>query len=85
MASQEEILTTFNIGPRYVNPTLIGSGAYGTVVSAVDNETQQKVAIKKLNKLEDIIDARRNLREIRCMRYLRHENILGLNCVIHRP
>jgi mitogen-activated protein kinase 1/3 len=84
MATPEEMLAAFDVGPRYINTALIGSGAYGTVVSALDTETQQKVAIKKLNKLEDIIDARRNLREIRCMRYLRHENILGLNSVIHK-
>ena len=84
MASPEEILASFDIGPRYVNPVFIGSGAYGSVVSALDSETQQKVAIKKLNRLEDIVDAKRNLREIRCMRTLKHENILSLSGLIHR-
>ncbi len=37
-----------------------------------------KVAIKKLHPVEDLIDAKRTLREIRLMRVLSHENTLEL-------
>lgn len=37
-----------------------------------------KVAIKKLHKIEDLVDAKRVLREIRILRSMQHENILGL-------
>lgn len=56
----------------------MGSGAYGVVFAAIDTKTKEKVAIKKLNKLEDIIDAKRILREIRILRSLKNENILEL-------
>jgi mitogen-activated protein kinase 1/3 len=68
---------TFNVGDRYEIVKNIGSGAYGVVTSALDkNNKKEKVAIKKLNKLEDIIDAKRILREIRILRCLTHDNIL---------
>jgi mitogen-activated protein kinase 1/3 len=48
----------------------------------LDNVTSKKVAIKKLNQIEDIIDAKRALREIRILRYMRHPNIVRLvTCV----
>ena len=48
------------------------------VYAAIDTKTKEKVAIKKLNKLEDIVDAKRILREIRILRSLKNENILEL-------
>jgi len=55
----------------------IGSGAYGIVVSAVDQETGKRVAIKKVqNAYHDLIDAKRILREIKLMRFFgEHENL----------
>jgi mitogen-activated protein kinase 1/3 len=41
------------------------------------------VAIKKLGKIDDMIDAKRVLREIKIMKNLQHENILGLKDVIY--
>ncbi|CAG9314859.1 unnamed protein product [Blepharisma stoltei] len=79
----EEILNSFHISPRYTAEKIIGYGAYGTVIQARDTEKDEAVAIKKLNKIEDVIDAKRNLREIKAMRLLRHDGILGLKRVIH--
>ena len=43
------------------------------------------VAIKKLGKIDDLIDAKRVLREIKIMKNLEHENILGLKDVLYQP
>jgi mitogen-activated protein kinase 1/3 len=43
------------------------------------------VAIKKLGKIDDMIDAKRVLREIKIMKSLQHENILGLKDVLYHP
>lgn len=41
------------------------------------------VAIKKLHKIEDVIDAKRVLREMRILRHLEHENILQLSDILY--
>ena len=79
----QEILNSFNLRPRYEPQKIIGYGAYGIVIQARDTETDQLLAIKKLNKIEDVVDIKRNLREIKCMRILKHESILSLKRVIH--
>lgn len=79
----EDILNSFHVSPRYVPEKIIGYGAYGTVAQAIDTEKDELVAIKKLNKIEDIIDAKRNLREIKAMRLLKHDGVLGLKRAIH--
>lgn len=73
------MIASFHIPQRYEKKKLIGSGAYGQVILAQDTLKQKKVAIKKLHKIEDIIDAKRVLREIRILRYLNHENIIYLS------
>ena len=45
----------------------------------------KKVAIKKLKQINDIADAKRILREIRIIRNLRHDNVLGLSDLIYVP
>ena len=56
----------------------MGAGSYGTVLLAIDIQTNTKVAIKKLNAVEDIVDAKRVLREIRILRTMRHDNIVNI-------
>lgn len=69
----------FSIPSRYSGVKLLGAGSYGTVLLAIDTKNQnQKVAIKKLNAVEDIVDAKRVLREIRILRLMKHENIVRL-------
>lgn len=74
--------TVFNIGERYEALKFMGAGAYGAVIKALDKKTGEHVAIKKLHKIEDIIDAKRILRELRILRLFKHENIINLNNVI---
>lgn len=71
------------MGDRYEVKKIIGQGAYGQVALAIDKKANGKVAIKKLHKIEDIVDAKRVLREIRILRNLKHDNILELLHVIY--
>lgn len=71
--------TTFIVDNNYEYIKKIGHGAYGVVVSATDRLTGRKVAIKKIsNAFEDLIDAKRIVREIRLLKFFDHENIIGL-------
>ena len=71
--------TTFVVDKKYEFIKKIGHGAYGVVVSALDRKTNTKVAIKKVPKaFEDLIDAKRILREIRLLKHFDHENITSL-------
>jgi len=66
----------FEIVSKYALIKPIGHGAYGVVISALENDTKNKVAIKKITKaFEDAVDAKRILREIKLMRIFSHENV----------
>merc|ERR1719453_2790101 len=55
----------------------VGSGAYGTVASFKDSETGESYAVKKVsNAFDDLVDAKRILREIKLLRQLKHDNII---------
>jgi mitogen-activated protein kinase 6 len=75
--------TVFEVDAKYAPIKPIGKGAYGVVCSARDVETNKKVAIKKIvNAFENIVDAKRTLREIKLLRHLRHENVIDIiDCV----
>ena len=52
---------------------VIGKGSYGVVCSATDQQSGEKVAIKKINNVFDhVSDATRILREIKLLRMLKH-------------
>lgn len=64
--------TNFEIDDVYVPIKAIGKGAYGVVCSAKHLPSAEKVAVKKItNAFENLIDARRTLREMKLLRYLR--------------
>jgi serine/threonine protein kinase len=64
---------------RYEVHKLVGRGAYGIVCSAVDVHTGDRVAVKKIsNVFDDLVDAKRILREVMLLAFLRHPNILHL-------
>jgi serine/threonine protein kinase len=61
---------------------VLGSGAYGVVVSVVDTSTGERLAIKKIEKAFDHPTfTKRTLRELKIMRLLAHENILGIKSI----
>lgn len=83
MTSVNVMGSRFEIDQRYEILDAVGSGAYGVVVAATDkeaeNEETSQVAIKKIEKaFEHVIFTKRTLRELKIMRLLKHENVLGL-------
>lgn len=69
----------FLVDKRYTPIKLIGRGAYGVVISGWDSVTGKKIAIKKIPRaFDDLVDARRILREVKLLRHFKHDNIIGL-------
>ena len=69
----------FIVDERYEYIKQIGVGAYGVVISCYDKKTNRNVAIKKVgNAFEDLIDAKRIVREIKLLRFFKHDNIVSL-------
>ncbi|XP_031735830.1 mitogen-activated protein kinase 14A isoform X1 [Anarrhichthys ocellatus] len=76
---QEVQKTTWDVPERYAALRPIGSGAYGTVCSAMDQKTKEKVAIKKLYRpFQSLIHTKRAYRELRLLRHIQHENVICL-------
>lgn len=76
----------FVVDTKYAPLKPLGRGAYGVVCSALNKTTDKKVAIKKIPKaFEDVVDAKRILREIKLLRHFRHENIVSLVDLIPSP
>jgi serine/threonine protein kinase len=76
---------TFTVDKRYTMIRVVGSGAYGVVISAKDGSKQSQsssnssVAIKMVPKaFSDEIDAKRILREIKLLNHFQHDNIVNL-------
>lgn len=69
---------------RYVVDKVIGEGAYGVVVAALDTKTQKKVAVKRIKSvLDSPAMAIRILRELKFLRLLHtHENIISVTDVL---
>lgn len=71
--------TTWDVPLQYTALRAVGSGAYGTVCSALDQKTKEKVAIKKLYRpFQSLIHAKRAYRELRLLRHIQHENVICL-------
>ncbi|KAJ8249917.1 hypothetical protein COCON_G00231330 [Conger conger] len=76
---QELNKTVWEVPERYQNLTPVGSGAYGSVCSAYDVHLRQKVAVKKLSRpFQSLIHSRRSYRELRLLKHMKHENVIGL-------
>ena len=70
---------TFTVDRRFSMIRLVGSGAYGVVISASDTGGEKNVAIKMVPKaFADEIDAKRILREIKLLKHFRHENVVSI-------
>ncbi|CAJ0955875.1 unnamed protein product [Ranitomeya imitator] len=51
----------------------------GVASSAYDTKTEQRVAVKKLSRpFQSIIHAKRTYRELRLLKHMKHENVIGL-------
>lgn len=77
----------FEVSAKYAHhpPRPIGRGACGLVCAALNKETNEEVAIKKIaNAFENRIDAKRTLREIKILRHMDHPNIISIKDII-RP
>jgi mitogen-activated protein kinase 1/3 len=66
------------LGNRYKKIKKIGKGSYGSVYEYLDMRTGEKVAVKKLQEIQDISDAKRVLREIIILKACHHDNLLEL-------
>uniref|UniRef100_A0A8C3YJM5 mitogen-activated protein kinase n=1 Tax=Catagonus wagneri TaxID=51154 RepID=A0A8C3YJM5_9CETA len=76
---QEVTKTAWEVRVVYQDLQPVGSGAYGAVCSAVDTRTGAKVAIKKLYRpFQSELFAKRAYRELRLLKHMRHENVIGL-------
>uniref|UniRef100_A0A8C4HXE3 mitogen-activated protein kinase n=1 Tax=Dicentrarchus labrax TaxID=13489 RepID=A0A8C4HXE3_DICLA len=76
---QEVNKTSWEVPERYRDLRQVGTGAYGTVCSAVDSRTGTKVAIKKLYRpFQSELFAKRAYRELRLLKHMKHENVIGL-------
>jgi len=76
--------TEWEVPERYQMLTPVGSGAYGQVCSAVDSKYGVKVAIKKLARpFQSAVHAKRTYRELRMLKHMNHENVIGLLDVFH--
>ncbi|WZZ82273.1 hypothetical protein YC2023_102845 [Brassica napus] len=65
---------------------LLGRGGGGIVCSGINSETNERVAIKKImHACRDQIIAKRTLREIKRLRHLEHENIVGIKDIVLPP
>ncbi|XP_030937979.1 mitogen-activated protein kinase homolog D5-like isoform X3 [Quercus lobata] len=75
----------FEVTAKYKPPILpIGNGAHGIVCSALNSETNEHVALKKIaNAFDNKIDAKRTLREIKLLRHMDHENHYSTICIQH--
>ncbi|CAH8333330.1 unnamed protein product [Eruca vesicaria subsp. sativa] len=77
----------FEVTAKYKHPIIpIGQGAYGIVCSAINSETNESVAIKKIaNAFDNKIYLKRTLREIKLLRHMDHENIVVIRDIIPPP
>jgi serine/threonine protein kinase len=79
--------STFEVDDKYDIIDAIGQGAYGIVVAAKDKTATKKekthIAIKKIEKaFEHKIFTKRTLRELKILRLLSHENIIGISTLL---
>ncbi|KAG7019918.1 Mitogen-activated protein kinase 17, partial [Cucurbita argyrosperma subsp. argyrosperma] len=83
---QSDFFTEYGEASRYQIQEVVGKGSYGVVGSAIDSQTGERVAIKKINDVfEHVSDAIRILREIKLLRMLHHPNIVEIKHIMLPP
>ncbi|EKG01629.1 mitogen-activated protein kinase 3, putative [Trypanosoma cruzi] len=69
----------FEVPRKYTLLKILGTGAYGIACSCLNEETKEKVSVKKCRDVfRDLEDGKRVLREIAMMRFFQHENLLHI-------
>ncbi|KAH7533201.1 hypothetical protein FEM48_Zijuj04G0105000 [Ziziphus jujuba var. spinosa] len=65
---------------------ILGNTVSSFSSAAVNSETHEEVAIKKIgNAFDNRIDAKRTLREIKLLRHMNHENVIAIKDIIRPP
>ncbi|CAL0323933.1 unnamed protein product [Lupinus luteus] len=83
---EAEFFTEYGEANLYQIQEIVGKGSYGVVGSAIDSQTGEKVAIKKINDVfEHVSDATRILREIKLLRLLKHPDIVEIKHIMLPP
>lgn len=74
----------FKIDKSYRLTKIIGHGAYGVVGAFLNEQTGEKVAIKKIQKIfTNLLLAKRTIRELKILRHLgAHPNIISIKNII---
>ncbi|XP_057954697.1 mitogen-activated protein kinase 20 isoform X2 [Malania oleifera] len=85
-STEMDFFSEYGDANKYKIQEVIGKGSYGVVCSAVDTQSGEKVAIKKIHDIfEHISDAARILREIKLLRLLRHPDIVEIKHIMLPP
>ena len=74
-------LRGFDLGGRFTDLRPLGTGVTGLVLSATDQRTGQRVAVKKLV-MQDAISVKHALREVKITQRLYHENVVRVHEVL---
>jgi len=81
-ASTSQLFFNWHIPPFYKYQKTLGSGAYGTVIQALDKNSHNIVAIKRIGNLfKNFEDTKRVYREISILRKIHDKNIITLHKV----
>jgi len=76
------VFGAFEVPKQYGNLEFVCGGKHSDVCSAQDLERGERVAIKKISDVfQDVLTAKRTLRELRILRHLQHENIVSMRRV----
>ena len=74
------ICTITNLIPNHISilTLLLRYGAFGVVWSVTDPRDGKRVALKKLpNVFQSLVSSKRVFRELKMMRFFKHENVLS--------
>uniref|UniRef100_A0A1I8GKF5 mitogen-activated protein kinase n=2 Tax=Macrostomum lignano TaxID=282301 RepID=A0A1I8GKF5_9PLAT len=70
---------SWTVPVRYQNLQQLDKGTYGSVCVALDTQSGQRVAIKRLRRaFKTADDAKRTYREIKILRHINHDNVVTL-------
>ena len=72
------VIVSGNSNSEFQPDRPIGYGAFGVVWSVTDPRDGKRVALKKLpNVFQSLVSSKRVFRELKMMRFFKHENVLS--------